>query len=75
MAKPAYAAAVDACRPVIVVADAPPEVLTPGEHLDLAVHAVSDLRHPLEDVRVTARVSVGDHVVVRAWSGPVVSTL
>jgi beta-mannosidase len=67
--KPAYDAAVDACRPVVVVADPPPQLMTPGQQLDLAVHAVSDLRHPLDPVRVTARATLGAHQVVRAWEG------
>jgi beta-mannosidase len=67
--KPAYAAVADACAPVIVVADPPPAVLSPGDHLDLAVHAVSDLRDAIDEVRVTARVRSGDHVLSTAWAG------
>ncbi|HAP77947.1 MAG TPA: hypothetical protein DCR14_17925 [Acidimicrobiaceae bacterium] len=52
--KLAYQAVVDACRPVIVVADPmPPEVIA-GEAIALDVHVVSDLRHALDDVRCTA---------------------
>ena len=67
--KRAYAAVVDACRPVIVVADPPPPVLDGGEHLVLAVHAISDLRHRLDDVRVVARVTAGGHSWTTAWQG------
>jgi beta-mannosidase len=67
--KPAYDAVVDACRPVVVVADPPPELLTPGEQLDLAVHVVTDRRHPIPDVRVTARVTVGEHRTTQVWTG------
>lgn len=52
--KPAYLALVEACRPVIVVADRLPEVVAPGEALALDVHVVSDLREPLEAARVDA---------------------
>jgi beta-mannosidase len=44
----------DACRPVIVVADRPAEVLRPGERLELDVHVVSDLRTPIEGAEVAA---------------------
>lgn len=67
--KPAYHAAVDACRPLLVVAEPPPEVLTGGDHLDLAVHAVSDLRRAVPDVVVTASVRMGDQVAFRRWQG------
>jgi beta-mannosidase len=60
--KLAYAALVDACRPVIVVADWLPPALAPGAALALDVHVVSDRRTPL-DGEVTARLSWtgGDH--------------
>jgi hypothetical protein len=38
----AFDALRDACRPVIVVADRPPEHVHPGDHLTLDVHVVSD---------------------------------
>ena len=68
-AKPALTALIDSCRPVIVVADVPPQIVTPGQTLSLAVHAVSDLRHDLGAVRVTARARLDDWVVERRWSG------
>ncbi len=54
-----------ACRPVIVVADRPPATVSPGDALALDVHAVSDLRRPLDGIEVTARLvwDGGDH----AW--------
>ncbi|MEM7272817.1 MAG: hypothetical protein AAF547_07050 [Actinomycetota bacterium] len=64
--KPAYDILVDACRPVIVVAEPPPAVLVPGEDIRLPVHVVSDLRDPLAGARVTARVR-GD-----GWERPTV---
>ena len=55
-AKPGWQALVDACRPVIVVADPLPAVLAPGEAIDLAVHVVSDERSPIADAQVRATV-------------------
>lgn len=52
--KPAYLALVDACRPVVVIADRPPEAVAPGETLALDVHVVSDLRVPVAGARVDA---------------------
>jgi hypothetical protein len=52
--KPAYLALVDACRPVIVVADRLPATVEPGQALALDVHVVSDLRQPLDRARVDA---------------------
>lgn len=70
-AKAAYQTLHDVCRPVIVVADRPPARLVPGDPLALDVHVVSDLRHPLEEVVVTARlVWVGGHHTWR-WAGDV----
>ena len=53
--KPAHEVVTDACRPVAVIADAPPHVVIPGQEVGLEVHAVSDLREPLTEVRITAR--------------------
>ncbi len=58
--KLAYQAVVDACRPVIVVADRPPSRPAPGTALALDVHVVSDLRRELPGAVVTARL---------CWSG------
>ena len=56
-AKAAYHALVEACRPVIVVADRLPAVLQPGDALGLDVHVVSDLRRELHDAEVTAHLA------------------
>jgi beta-mannosidase len=53
--KLAYDALAAACQPVIVVADRLPATLAPGDVIDADIHVVSDLRHPLEGCRVTAR--------------------
>jgi beta-mannosidase len=45
--KPAWAAIVEACRPVIVVCDALPQTVSSGRALTLDVHVISDLREPL----------------------------
>ncbi len=60
--KAGYHALVEACRPVIVVADRLPATVAPGDHLALDVHVVNDLRGPVQGV-VQARLSWpgGDH--------------
>jgi len=52
--KAGYAALQAACRPVIVVAERPPERVTAGQPLALDVHVVSDLRAELPDARIDA---------------------
>jgi beta-mannosidase len=51
--KPAHNVLIDACRPVVVIADLPPAIVVPNQDVSLAVHVVSDLRKPLGEVRVT----------------------
>lgn len=76
-AKPSWQALVDACRPVIVVADPLPGMLATGEGIDLAVHVVSDERAPIGDaqVRATVRADIagGGSAVVseQRWAGAV----
>ena len=67
--KPALDALVDSCRPVVVVADTPPPISTPGQVLELAVHAISDLRTTLASVTVTARAWLGPWETTRRWRG------
>ena len=69
--KLAFAALRAACRPVIVVADRLPATVAAGRPLALDVHVVSDLRTPIDDVRVTATLSWpgGDHTW--RWRGAV----
>jgi len=63
--KAGYEALLEACRPVIVVADRLPAVVAAGEALALDVHVVSDLRVPLVRAAVTAELTwPGGH---RAW--------
>ena len=75
-AKPGWQALVDACRPVIVVADPLPPALRPGEEIDLAVHVVSDQRTPIGEARVQATVRAtvsGGSVIVseQRWAGSI----
>jgi beta-mannosidase len=61
----------DACQPVIVVADRLPPEVRHGDALALDVHVVSDLREPLEDAVVAARLSWDGEVEEWTWSGAV----
>jgi beta-mannosidase len=60
VAKPGWEALRDVCRQVIVVADRPPAIVSPGEVVELDVHVVSDLREPIVDAEVE---------VVATWAG------
>lgn len=55
-----WQALVDACRPVVVVADRPPSIVTPGDTVKLDVHVVNDLRAPVDPAVVD---------VVAHWPG------
>jgi beta-mannosidase len=48
VAKAGYGTVIDACRPVIVVADRLPPTVRPGQALALDLHVISDLRQPLD---------------------------
>ena len=52
--KAGHLALVEACRPVIVVADRLPATVAPGDALGLDVHVVSDLRRQIDQAEVTA---------------------
>ncbi|HMS88934.1 MAG TPA: glycoside hydrolase family 2 TIM barrel-domain containing protein [Acidimicrobiales bacterium] len=52
--KQGHQALVDACRPVIVVADRLPAEVVVGDTLALDVHVVTDLRTPMQDIEVAA---------------------
>ena len=60
VAKPAYQAVVDSCRPIIVVAERMPARLSTGTAVALDIHVINDLRLPLAGLEVTAEL---------AWSG------
>ena len=69
--KPGWWALVDACRPVVVVADPLPEELRAGDRLYLAVHVVNDTRRDLDGIVARARVLGGDGPVLseHRWVG------
>jgi beta-mannosidase len=69
--KPAYLALVDACRPLVVIADQLPEVLAPGDALAVDVHVVSDLRHELPRGRVDATMTWAGGSTSWHWTGDV----
>jgi beta-mannosidase len=60
VAKPAYQAVIDSCRPVIVVAERMPARLATREAVALDIHVISDLRTRLDGLEVTAELT---------WSG------
>ena len=69
--KLAHQAMIDACRPVIVVADRMPDVVRSGEALAVDVHVVSDLHHSLDQVMCTATLRwPGGHHLWK-WQGDV----
>ena len=76
-AKPGWQALIDACRPVIVVADPLPALLSPGEEINLAVHVVSDESAPFGEaqVRATVRANItgGGSAIVseQSWGGTI----
>lgn len=61
----------DACRPLIVTADALPATVSPGDALAIDVHAVSDLRVDVVDARVDARLTWFDGSHEWHWGGDV----
>ncbi len=67
--KLAYDALRAACRPVIVVADRPPESVRPGDRLELDVHVVSDLRTEVTGAVVEARVTWAGGERSWRWGG------
>ncbi len=69
--KAGYGALAAACAPVIVVADRLPAVVRPGDELGVDVHVVSDLRRPLDQARVRARLAWATGHREWAWAGAV----
>jgi beta-mannosidase len=65
--KAGYRVLAASCAPVLVIADRPADHYPPGAEVRLGVHVVSDLRRPLERVRVVG--SLGDHQF--GWEGDV----
>jgi beta-mannosidase len=69
--KAAYDSVVDACRPVIVVADLLPDTVAPGATMTVDVHVVSDLHRSLHGVRCTATLGTGGASTVVQWQGDI----
>ena len=70
--KPSWAALVEACRPLIVVADHLPPRVSPGSQIDLAVHMVSDLHEAMDNLTVRARILRTNTLIAsRAWTGTI----
>lgn len=67
--KPAWDALVDACRPVIVVADLLPPRLEPGAEVRLGIHVVSDERAELPGAEVRAVLEGPIGARRWAWAG------
>jgi beta-mannosidase len=61
----------EVCRPVIVVADRPPESLPVGAPLALDIHVVSDRREAVERAEVTAKLSWSGGDNAWRWTGDV----
>jgi len=61
-----------ACAPLIALLDWLPSMITPGQSVATAVHAISDLPHGLADATVVARLadSRGETVEAGSGSGP-----
>ncbi|MGI9602850.1 MAG: glycoside hydrolase family 2 protein [Acidimicrobiales bacterium] len=68
-AKPAFRTLVDACRPVIVVADPMPAHATPGDPITLDIHAINDLRQTIPAARIKAVVDVDGDQRTWVWEG------
>ncbi len=69
--KLALQSVVDACRPVIVIADQLPELLHPGAALALDVHVVNDLRRPLDAAECSATLRWPGSNHTWRWQGDV----
>lgn len=69
--KDAYETVFDACRPVIVVAEQPPDWIHPGDDLRLDLHLVNDLRTPIGDARVEVTASWAGASSTYHFGGPV----
>jgi beta-mannosidase len=57
VAKPAYQTLIEACRPIIVVAERLPARLSTGTPVGIDIHVISDVRTPLAGLEVTAELT------------------
>ena len=71
LAKLGFSAVADACRPVIVTADRPPEVVSVNDTLSLDIHVISDVRHVLRSALVRAIVTWPGGIHRWTWTGDV----
>lgn len=71
LAKLGFSAVADACRPVIVTADRPPEVVSVNDTLSLDIHVISDVRHVLRSALVRAIVTWPGGTHRWTWTGDV----
>ena len=70
--KPGWDALIDACRPVIIVADPLPRVLRANVAHSVAIHVVSDLRTPISGAEIRATVTFPDGATQSSrWAGDV----
>ena len=69
--KLAYATVRDACAPVLVVADVPPDWTNPGDTLRFDVHLVNDRRTLLDDATVAVTVTWPGDSSTWTFGGPV----
>ncbi len=69
--KAAYSAVVEACRPVIVVADRIAQRVTAGDPVALDVHVVSDVHRVIERVVCTATLRWPTGEQLWRWSGDI----
>lgn len=69
--KPAFQALVDACRPVIVVADPIAEHAHVGEALSLDVHVISELRDAVVGAEIKAELTVDGEKRTWRWGGDI----
>ena len=69
--KPGWQALVDACRPLIAVADPLPASVRGGDRLNLAVHVINDTRADVDEIQVRARALGPDGGVIsdQRWAG------
>ncbi len=70
--KPGWQALIDACRPVIVVADSVPTTLHRGGTQLIDIHVISDQPEPISDAEIRATVTLRDgSAVSTTWAGTV----
>ena len=69
-AKDAYETVFDACQPVIVVSDLPPDWVNPGDRLELDLHLVNDTRLPIDDALVEATANWAGGSMRWTFGGP-----